>query len=358
MIEQQIDTVEEASRGAQDRRGERGAKSWVDRAAEAEAWERQHEAEWERLDQKLRGISARRAVLDAEEAHLLRYAEEIKLWRYYGFGSLLEYMERAMGYAPHTAAERLRVARAIGELPLLAEALENSELAHSAVRELSRVAVPETEGDWLEAARGKSLREIEAMVSGHKPGDLPTDATEPRLHRKTITIEVSPETYDLWRRMHALAAEEHGQRLSDDELIQSVFRRAYVRAVRAVNRPAYLPTRSRSSNAPIVNVAGSTAVDGTSRSIRPWPSARPAMPSTSARSMSPRRSGSPRLSRSASGNRCWREMATAARCLDAGGTSGSICITSSFSATAAVTSLGTSRSSARFTTAQSTSESS
>src|SRR5690606_2729011 len=35
------------------------------------------------------------------------------------------------------------------------------------------------------------------------------------------------EGYDVWRRLHALAAEEHGQRLSDDEMIQSVFRRAY-----------------------------------------------------------------------------------------------------------------------------------
>src|SRR5690606_27644920 len=32
---------------------------------------------------------------------------------------------------------------------------------------------------------------------------------------------------DVWRKLHALAAEEHGQRLSDDEMIQSVFRRAY-----------------------------------------------------------------------------------------------------------------------------------
>jgi hypothetical protein len=203
------------------------ASTWADHAAEAAAWELEHEAEWVRVDQKLRTIAARRAALDAEEAHLLRYAEELKLWRAFGFGGALEYMERAMGYAPHTAAERLRVARALGELPLIAEALEQGELAHSAVRELSRVAVPDTEEAWLEAARGKSLREIEAMVSGHRSGDLPTDPTEPRLHRKTITIEVSPETYDTWRRMHALAAEEHGQRLSDDELISSVFRRAY-----------------------------------------------------------------------------------------------------------------------------------
>jgi hypothetical protein len=210
--------------------------AWAERAAAESAWDREHEAERVRVDQELRRIAARRAALDAEEARLLRYAEELKLWRAYGFGSAIEYMERAMGYAPHTAAERLRVARALGELPLIAEALERSELAHSAVRELSRVAVPDTEAAWLEAARGKSLREIEAMVSGHRPGHLPTDPTEPRLHRKTITIEVSPETYDIWRKLHALAAEEHGQRLSDDELIPSLFRRAYAGAEGA---PAY-----------------------------------------------------------------------------------------------------------------------
>jgi hypothetical protein len=206
---------------------QRGTASWADHAAAAEAWDRKHEAEWVRVDGKLRCIASRRAALDAEEAYLLRHAEELRLWRGWGFGSMIEYMERAMGYAPHTAAERLRVARALTELPLIAEALEHGQLAHSAVRELARVAVPDTEEAWLEAARGKSLREVEAMVSGHKPGHLPTDDTEPRLHRKKITLEISPETYDIWRKLHALAAEEHGQRLSDDELIPSVFRRAY-----------------------------------------------------------------------------------------------------------------------------------
>ncbi len=207
--------------------GREGARSGLDHAAEAVAWEHEHAAEWTRVDRKLRGIAARRAALDAEEARLLRYAEELKLWRAFGYGSLLEYMERAIGYAPRTAVERLRVARALAELPLMADALEGGDLAHSAVRELSRVAVPETEEAWLEAARDKSLREVEAMVTGHKPGDLPTDPTEPRFQRKTITIELSPETYDLLRVMHKLAAEEHGQRLSDDELISSLFRRAY-----------------------------------------------------------------------------------------------------------------------------------
>jgi hypothetical protein len=219
--------IAETNGESQSEMGGRGPGSWMEHVEDAEAWERRHQEEWTRVDQRLRGIATRRAALDAEEANLLRYAEELKLWRAFGFGSLLEYMERAMGYAPHTAMERIRVARAIGELPLIADALGRGELSHSAVRELSRVAVGETEEAWLEAARGKSLREVEAMIAGHRPGDLPTDETEPRLHRRTITVEMSPESYDLWRQMHALAAEEHGQRLSDDELISSVFRRAY-----------------------------------------------------------------------------------------------------------------------------------
>jgi hypothetical protein len=59
--------------------------SWTERVAATDEWERQHEAEWVRIDQKLRGIAERRAALDAEEARLLRYAEELKLWR--GWGS-------------------------------------------------------------------------------------------------------------------------------------------------------------------------------------------------------------------------------------------------------------------------------
>ena len=63
--------------------------------AASEEWDRQHEAQWASLDGELRGIAARRAALDAEEANLLRYAEELKLWRGFGFVSMLDYMERA-----------------------------------------------------------------------------------------------------------------------------------------------------------------------------------------------------------------------------------------------------------------------
>ncbi|HEX2690362.1 MAG TPA: DUF222 domain-containing protein, partial [Kofleriaceae bacterium] len=105
-----------------------------------------------------RAIGKRRAALDADEARWLREAEALQIWRPLGMVSVLDYLERALGYAPRTAQERLRVARALGTLPELTTALASGELAFSAVRELTRVATPTTEASWLAAARGKNLR--------------------------------------------------------------------------------------------------------------------------------------------------------------------------------------------------------
>src|SRR4051812_22416092 len=78
---------------------------------------------WQVVDRALRGIAKRRAALDADEARWLRQAEALQIWKPLGMVSALDYMERALGYAPRTAQERLRVARALGALPKLDAAL-------------------------------------------------------------------------------------------------------------------------------------------------------------------------------------------------------------------------------------------
>src|SRR5262245_49503894 len=91
----------------------------------------EHGAKCDRLHRKLRRIVRARAALDAEEAAALREAQELMLWRRYGCASLLEYMEREMGYSPRAAMERLRVAHAILDLPAIAEALTQGDLSFS-----------------------------------------------------------------------------------------------------------------------------------------------------------------------------------------------------------------------------------
>src|SRR6201990_2330673 len=108
---------------------------------------------WQTIDRARRRIASRRAALDAEEAHWLREAERCQIWRELGMVSALDYMERVLGYAPHTAEERLRVARVLDDLRVLTNALEQGDLSFSAVRELTRVVTPGTERAWCDAAK-------------------------------------------------------------------------------------------------------------------------------------------------------------------------------------------------------------
>ena len=104
--------------------------------------------DWKRVDRELRAIAKKRAALDADEARWLREAERLQIWRPLGMVSALDYMERVLGYAPHTARERLRVAKALAEVPTIAESFAAGELTYSAVRELTRVATSDTDAEW------------------------------------------------------------------------------------------------------------------------------------------------------------------------------------------------------------------
>jgi hypothetical protein len=135
---------------------------------------------------------------------------------------VLDYMERVLGYKPQTAKNRLRVARALGAMPVLTNALAEGKLRYSAVRELVRVALPTTEEAWCDAVLGKNLRQIEGLVRGHSPGDRPEDPADPDVRTHVVRFEVSAETFALLRQAHQVLDEERGSRLSDDELIAAL----------------------------------------------------------------------------------------------------------------------------------------
>jgi hypothetical protein len=177
------------------------------------------EVDWRGVDRALRGIAARRAALDSEEARWLREAEALQIWRPLGMVSALDYMERVLGYAPRSAQERLRVARALGALPKLDAALAQGRLAFSAVRELTRVATPASEADWLDAATGMNLRQIEELVADHRLGDAPTDPKDPAARTHVVRFELSASTYARLRQTRQALESERASALSDDELV-------------------------------------------------------------------------------------------------------------------------------------------
>jgi hypothetical protein len=62
--------------------------------------------------------------------------------------------------------ERVRIGRALRELPQIEAAFIAGELSYSRVREVTRVAQPDTESAWLECARDLDMRTLERRVAG------------------------------------------------------------------------------------------------------------------------------------------------------------------------------------------------
>jgi hypothetical protein len=113
---------------------------------------------------------------------------------------------------------------ALAELPELEKALANNVLKHSAVRELTRVADPETEAEWLQVRAARTCARSRSSFAVARRGTRRT-RHESELAPRTITLELSPETYALYRQTQAALADEHGQRLDDDQLMTAMCRR-------------------------------------------------------------------------------------------------------------------------------------
>ena len=142
-----------------------------------------------------------------------------------GFASFSEYIGRLFDYTPRWTAERLRVTAALEQLPEIDQALRDGALSWSAVRELTRVAVRETQGVWLARAKGRPLRELERAVAGRIEGDTPDTPPDPALVRHVLRFEVTAETLALFRQAQAALCRDTGGALDDDDVLMEMARR-------------------------------------------------------------------------------------------------------------------------------------
>ena len=181
---------------------------------------------WSEVHERIVALGAERALRERELCRWLRAAERLAVHVRTGHASLHEYAERILGLSRRQLEERLRVARALCELPLLDQSLASGELCWSAVRELSRVATPETEQSWLGWAKGRRSQQIEQAVAARRPGDGPRDRSDPSLVKHRLRFEVRPETMALFRDLQSRIRADLGEAADDDALLYEIARRA------------------------------------------------------------------------------------------------------------------------------------
>src|SRR5881409_4168652 len=140
-------------------------------------------AELDRLGDEIAELSAH---LDAATAHLLDLIRDFDArggWGN-GFRSCAAWLTWRIGLEPRAARERVRVARALGTLPRLAQALARGELSYSEVRAPTRVATPETAERLLKVGRAGTAEHVERIIRGWRRMDRKVEAEETtRRHR-------------------------------------------------------------------------------------------------------------------------------------------------------------------------------
>lgn len=132
-------------------------------------------ADLDRLGDEIAELSVH---LDAATARLLALIREFDArggWNR-GFRSCAEWLAWRVGLEPGAARERVRVARALGTLPHLADALARGQLSYSKVRALTRVATPETEARLLAVGRAGTAVHVERIVRGWRQLDRRAEA--------------------------------------------------------------------------------------------------------------------------------------------------------------------------------------
>ena len=154
-------------------------------------------ADLDRLGDEIAELSAH---LDAATARLLTLIREFDArggWNG-GFSSCAAWLGWRVGLDLGAARERVRVARALGTLPRLAEALARGELSYAKVRALTRVATPATEARLLAVGRAGTAAQIERIVRGWRRADRQAEvrqATRQHAERGTVLVRgrLTPE---------------------------------------------------------------------------------------------------------------------------------------------------------------------
>ena len=134
----------------------------------------------ERLGEEIATLAAQIDAATYELLVLIRRFDEEEGWNC-GFLTCAQWLTWRVGLAPGAAREKVRVARALGELPLMSEAMRRGQLSYSKVRALTRIARPDTEKDLVELGKAGTAAHIERVVRSWRRIDRSVDAADDEL---------------------------------------------------------------------------------------------------------------------------------------------------------------------------------
>ena len=141
--------------------------------------------------------------LNAAQYRFLKLLDEFDRdqgWAGPGVRSLAHWLSWKCGIGELVAREKVRVARALRELPSIDASFERGEISYSKVRAMTRAATPENEAQLLNIARHGTAEHMERLVRVYrrcrKRAEASPGETERRRRRNASTV--STRTTKRW----------------------------------------------------------------------------------------------------------------------------------------------------------------
>jgi hypothetical protein len=129
----------------------------------------------EQLAGEIRSGAVRLAAATAAWLSLVAEFDRREGWGGVGITSCAHWLAWQCGMSPGAAREHVRVARAMGGLPVTAAAFAEGRLSYSKVREISRVADAGTEVELVELARHTTASQLARVVRAWRRSDAVDD---------------------------------------------------------------------------------------------------------------------------------------------------------------------------------------
>ena len=191
--------------------------------------------EAERLGNDIAELSSRIQAATYQLLVMLRAFDERGGWS--GFQSCAHWLNWRTGLALGAAREKVRVARALGDLPLLSDTMRRGQLSYSKVRALTRVATPDNERRLLGFAECAPASYVERLARAWARVDRQAEAAdERRRHERrnlntwvdddgmvVIRGRLSPEVGAVVRRALEAAADRLRTDVSAEEAAETGF---------------------------------------------------------------------------------------------------------------------------------------
>lgn len=152
------------------------------------------------LTDRLRVLARQSDCLQAEFIELLAQFDLAIATRTSGISDCVLWMVSELGFSRSLAFEKLRVARALRNLPLVAAHFGKAELSWSKVRALTRVATPKDEPSLVAMALKHDANDVLKLCDDYRWGkhdqlaeDDKEEADRQRFERRSVTLTPVPD---------------------------------------------------------------------------------------------------------------------------------------------------------------------